>query len=56
MFIDENTTRAQLESAIACEDDLYSQFDEQKLLGGYYTTEELRSAVVSWIHAGNETE
>jgi hypothetical protein len=54
MFIDHTTSRRDLETAICMEDDLYAQFDEQRLLNNGYTTEELRSIVVGWIEAGDE--
>lgn len=54
MMIDNNTNRADLEIAILSEDGLYAEFDEQKLLNGGYTTEELRTKVIGWIEAGKE--
>jgi len=54
MMIDNTTSREKLEVAILAEDSLYAQFDEQKLLNGGYTTEELRAVVVGWIEAGDE--
>ncbi|MGY2995480.1 hypothetical protein [Mesorhizobium sp. URHB0026] len=54
MFIDANTTRTELEDAICCTNGLYEQFDEQKFLGGGYTTDELRDMICDWISAGDE--
>lgn len=53
-FIDENSSRADLEAAIINEASLYVSFDEQKLLSGEYTDDELRARIVAWIEAGDE--
>ncbi len=55
MFIDANTSRTDLEIAIISEQDLYEQFDEQKLLNSEYTDDELRNTIIDWIEGGDET-
>ena len=54
MFIDENTSRDDLEFAIIDDRDLYSSLDEQRFLNNGYTDSELRAAIVAWIEAGDE--
>jgi hypothetical protein len=54
MMIDHTTSRQALEAVILENDSLYKQLDEQRLLNKGYTTEELCTAVVSWIEAGDE--
>lgn len=54
LFIDENTSRADLEAAIINEASLYASFDERKLLNAEYTDEELRDGIQSWIELGDE--
>ena len=54
MLIDHTTSRQDLEMVILENDSLYYQLDEQRLLGKGYTTEQLRTAVLNWIEAGDE--
>ena len=54
MIIDHTTSRQTLEAVILENDSLYTQLDEQRLLNKGYTTEELRTAVLGWIEAGDE--
>ena len=54
MFIDSNTSRADLEAAIVGDADLYAQFDEGRLLAGGYSDDEMRETIISWIAAGDE--
>lgn len=53
-FIDENTSRIDLQCIILNEKELYSKFDETKFLNDEYTTEEMREAIIEWIEAGDE--
>ena len=54
LFIDENTSRADLEAAIVNDANLYAQFNEKRLLADGYSTEELRQIIEAWILAGDE--
>lgn len=54
MFIDETTSRADLEVAILSDRDLYARFDERKLLNSEYTDAELLAGIRSWIEEGDE--
>jgi hypothetical protein len=55
IFIDEHTTREQLEEIIVCgEASLYRLFDEQRLLNAGYTAEELYEIIRGWIEASDE--
>lgn len=53
-FIDETTSRTDLEEAIISEDGLYRSLDEGKFLNGAYTDDELRAAIRQWIEEGDE--
>lgn len=54
MFIDETTSRTDLEVAILNDRDLYARFDEQKFLNAEYTDAELLAGIRSWIEEGDE--
>jgi hypothetical protein len=54
MFINEKTSRSDLEVIILDNDELYKSFDENKLLNGLYTTQELLDKITEWIESGNE--
>jgi len=54
MFIDETTSREDLENAIISEDELYYSLDEQKFLNREYEKSELLEHVQNWVEAGNE--
>ena len=54
MFIDENTSRADLEGIIVSEPGLYAQFNETRLLNDGYTTQEMLQIIQAWIEAGDE--
>lgn len=53
-FIDETTSRDDLQGIILNEDALYALVDETKFLNDEYSDAELRSIIVSWIEAGDE--
>jgi len=54
MFISEDSSRTDLEAAIFSENSLYSSLDEERFMGGGYSTEELYKAVMTWIEQGDE--
>lgn len=54
MFIDENTSRTDLEEAIVGNDALYRSLNEQRFLNEGYSDAELLEAVRNWIEAGDE--
>lgn len=54
LFIDQNTSRADLEAAIINEASLYTRFDEQRLLNSEYSDDELRAEIQNWIAEGDE--
>lgn len=54
MFINENTSRTDLEEAIISNDSLYRSLDEKRFLNGGYSDTELLEAVRDWIEAGDE--
>ena len=54
MLIAPNTSREDLEFAILSDNDLYAQFDEQRLLKGEYTIEQLFEITSKWIEACDE--
>lgn len=45
----DNATRDELETAAVCEPGLYEAFNEERLLGGKYSTDELRDIIRGWI-------
>lgn len=48
----DTATKQELETEIVVgEDSLYKMFDEQKLLSGEYTVEELRTTIKKWIES-----
>ncbi len=53
-FIDQNTSREDLQVAIINNADLYRSFDERRFLNDEYTNDELRAAITDWIEAGDE--
>lgn len=54
MFINDATSRTDLEEVIVANDSLYRSLDEQRFLNEDYSDAELLSAVRSWIEAGDE--
>jgi len=54
MFISEDSSRTDLEAAIFSENSLYYSLDEERFMGGGYSTEELYEAVMTWIEQGDE--
>jgi len=55
IMIDENTSRIDLEAAIISEDSLYNLFNEQRLLDGQYSDDELRNVIIGWIESDPDT-
>lgn len=53
-FIDETTSRQDLQLAILSDNDLYSQVDEKKFLDDGYSTEELYGIIGRWVQEGDE--
>jgi hypothetical protein len=54
MFINEATSRADLEATIVGDASLYASFDEARLLNSGYSDDELRAGITAWIEAGDE--
>ncbi len=54
MIITDNSNRSDLEMALLLEPSLYASLDEQRLLSGSYSDQELRDAIAEWVEAGNE--
>ncbi len=54
MFISEDSSRTDLEAAILSENSLYYSLNEERFMGGGYSTEELYEAVMTWIEQNNE--
>lgn len=53
-FIDQNTSREDLQIAILNNADLYRSFDERRFLNDEYTNEELHAVIAAWVEAGDE--
>jgi hypothetical protein len=56
MIFIETATRQELEMYILTERSLYAKFNEQVLLGGIYTIEQLREVCQEWVEESPETE
>ena len=54
MLISEDSSRTDLETAILSENSLYCSLDEERFMGGGYSTKELYEAVMTWIEQGDE--
>lgn len=54
IYIDENSSRADLELAVLAERELYDSLDEARLLNGGYSDRELYEAIQAWIEEGSE--
>jgi len=54
MFISEDSSRTDLETAILSENSLYYSLDEERFMSGGYSTKELYEAVMTWIEQGDE--
>ena len=52
----EKMSREDIEMEILKNDDLYEIFDEERLLSGTYTDDELRKIVHEWILDNDECE
>lgn len=53
-FIDQNTSREDLQIAILNERALYAMVDEAKFLNDGYSSEELYEIIGAWVEAGDE--
>jgi hypothetical protein len=53
-FIDQNTSREDLQIAILNERALYSMVNEAKFLNDEYSDDELLTIIRDWIEAGDE--
>jgi hypothetical protein len=53
-FINETTSREDLEVIIFNERSLYDMFDETKFLADGYSSDEMRAIITAWIEAGDE--
>ena len=53
-FVDENTSREDLQCIILNDRGLYNMFDEERFLDDDYTTTELRERIAEYIEAGDE--
>ena len=53
-FIDQNTSREDLQIAILNDRALYSMINEAKFLNDEYSNEELLNIIQGWVEAGDE--
>ena len=56
MILIETATRQELELYILSERSLYAKFNEQRLLDGRYTLEEMREVCQEWVEEAPEVE
>ncbi len=55
MIMIETATRQELENYILVERSLYAKFDEQRLLNGSYSIDDMRDVCMAWVEECPDT-